>query len=47
MLEIVLISSESDQCSSVSKEISKFPLMHMTGYFCRSVYYSSLNKYVL
>ena len=38
MLEIVLTSSESDQYSSVPKEISKFPLMYMTGYFCRSVY---------
>ena len=38
MLEIVLTSSESDQYSSASKEISKFPLMYMTGYFCRSVY---------
>ena len=39
MLEIVLTSSESDQYSSAPKEISKFPLMYMTGYFCRSVYY--------
>ena len=39
MLEIVLTSSESDQYSSAQKEISKFPLMYMTGYFCRSVYY--------
>ena len=38
MLEIVLISSESDQYSSAPKEISRFPLMYMTGYFCRSVY---------
>ena len=38
MLEIVLTSSESDQYSSASKDISKFPLMYMTGYFCRSVY---------
>ena len=38
MLEIVLTSSESDQYSSAPKEISKFPLMYMTGYFCRSVY---------
>ena len=38
MLETVLTSSESDQYSSSPKEISKFPLMYMTGYFCRSVY---------
>ena len=38
MLEIVLTSSESDQYSSAPKEISKYPLMYMTGYFCRSVY---------
>ena len=38
MLEIVLTSPESDQYSSAPKEISKFPLMYMTGYFCRSVY---------
>ena len=38
MLEIVFTSSESDQYSSEPKEISKFPLMYMTGYFCRSVY---------
>ena len=38
MLEIALTSSESDQYSSAQKEISKFPLMYMTGYFCRSVY---------
>ena len=38
MLEIVLTSSESDQYSSAPKEISKFPLMYMMGYFCRSVY---------
>ena len=38
MLEIILTSSESDQYSSAPKEISKFPLMYMTGYFCRSVY---------
>ena len=38
MLEIVLTSSESDQYSSPPKDISKFPLMYMTGYFCRSVY---------
>ena len=38
MLEIVLTSSESGQYSSAPKEISKFPLMYMTGYFCRSVY---------
>ena len=38
MLEIVLTSSESDQYSSAPKEISKFPLMYMTGNFCRSVY---------
>ena len=38
MLEKVLTSSESDQYSSAPKEISKFPLMYMTGYFCRSVY---------
>ena len=31
MLEIVLTSSESDQYSSAPKEISKFPLMYMTG----------------
>ena len=39
MLEIVLTLSESDQYSSAPKEISKFPLMYMTGYFCRSVYH--------
>ena len=38
MLEIVLNSPESDQYSSAPKEITKFPLMYMTGYFCRSVY---------
>ena len=38
MLEIVLTSSESDQYSNATKEISKFPLIYMTGYFCRSVY---------
>ena len=38
MLEIVLTSSESDQYSSTPKEISKFPLIYMTSYFCRSVY---------
>ena len=38
MLKIVLTSSESDQFSSAPKEILKFPLMYMTGYFCRSVY---------
>ena len=38
MLEIVLTSSESDQYSSAPKDISKFPLVYMTGYFCRSVY---------
>ena len=37
MLETFLTSSESDQYSSTPKEISKFPLMYMTGYFCRSV----------
>ena len=45
MLEIVFISSESDQFSSAPKEISKFPLMFMTFFFfCRSVY---INKYYL
>ena len=39
MLEIVLTSSESDQYSSAPKDLSKFPLMYMTGYFCRSVYF--------
>ena len=43
MLEIVLTSSESDQYSSAPKEISKFPLMYMTGYFCRSVYIRKQN----
>ena len=38
MLEIVLTSSESDQYLSAPKEISNFPLIYMTGYFCRSVY---------
>ena len=38
MLEIILTSPESDQYSSAPTEISKFPLMYMTGYFCRSVY---------
>ena len=42
MLEIVLTSSESDQYSGAPKEISKFPLMYMTGYFCRSVYFVRL-----
>ena len=41
MLEIVLTSSESDQYSSAMKAISKFPLMYMTGYFCRSVYFGT------
>ena len=41
MIEIVLTSSESDQYSSAPKEISKFPLMYMTGYFCRPVYYTA------
>ena len=49
MLEIVLTSSESDQYSSAPKEISKFLLMYMTGYFCRSVYewmsYNSLESF--
>ena len=35
---MVLTSSEADQYSSTPKEISKLPLMYMTGYFCRSVY---------
>ena len=43
MLEIVLNSSESNQYSSAPKEISKFPLMYMTGYFCRSVYYTIID----
>ena len=38
MIETFLTSSESDQYSITPKEISKFPLMYMTGYFCRSVY---------
>ena len=42
MLEIVLTLSESDQYSSATKEISKSPLMYMTGYFCRSVYKRSV-----
>ena len=42
MHEIVLSSSKSDQYSSAPKEISKFPLMYMTGYFCRSVYKSGV-----
>ena len=42
MLEIVLTSPESDQYSSALKEISKFPLMYMTGYFCRSVYFTNV-----
>ena len=37
MPEIVLTSSEFDQYSSAPKEISKFPLTYMTGYFFRSV----------
>ena len=44
MLKIVLTSSESDQYSSAPKEISKFPLLYMTGYFCRSVYKSSFES---
>ena len=39
VLEIVLTSSESDRYSSAPKEISKLSLTHMTGYFCRSVYW--------
>ena len=46
MLEIVLTSSESIQYSSAPKEISKFPLMYMTGYFCRSVYFSELEPHM-
>ena len=42
MLEIVLTSCESDQYLSAPKGISKFPLMYMTDYFCRSVYISFL-----
>ena len=39
---MILTSSESDQYSSAQKEISNFkvPLKYMTGYFCRSVYFS-------
>ena len=44
MLEIVLTSTESDQYSSPPKEISKFPLMYMTGYFCMSVYIDIFGK---
>ena len=44
MLEIVLTLCESDQYSSAPKEISKFPLMYMTGYFCRSVYMSHVMR---
>ena len=43
MLETFLTSSESDQYSSTPKKISKFPLTYMTGYFCRSVYFSKRN----
>ena len=46
MLKIVLLSSESDQYSSAPKEISKFPLLYMTGYFCRSVYIYTKEKEV-
>ena len=42
MLEIVLTSSESDQYSSAPKDISKFALIYMTGYFCRSVYLNNI-----
>ena len=45
MLEIVLTSSESDQYSSAPKEISNFPLMYMTGYFCRSVYIYNITRH--
>ena len=38
VIGVSLTSSESDQYSSAPKEISKLPLMYMTGYFCRSVY---------
>ena len=38
MLKIVLTSSESNQYLSAPNEISEFPLVYMTGYFCRSVY---------
>ena len=44
MLEIVLTSSESDQYSSAPKDISKFPLVYMTVYFCRSVYIVSIDN---
>ena len=44
MLEIVLTSSESDEYSSTPKDISKFPLVYMTGYFCRSVYNKQKKK---
>ena len=44
MLEIVLTSSESDLYSSAPKEISNFPLIYMTGYFCRSVYNISISR---
>ena len=33
--------------SSVPKEISKFSLMYMIGYFCRSVYYNVLSQTVI
>ena len=46
MLEIVLTSSESDQYSSAPNKISKFPLMYMTGYFCRSVFISEYVRIV-
>ena len=46
MLEIVFTSFESDQYSSAPKEISKFPLMYMPGYFCRSVYKGAISLLV-
>ena len=51
MLEIVLTSSESDQYSSArirsvfecTERNINFPMMYMTGYFCRSVYYTIID----
>ena len=45
MLKTVLTSSDSDQYSSAPKEISKFILLYMTGYFCMSVYVEKERSY--
>ena len=38
LLNMLIISSESDQYKGVQNEKSKLPLKYMTDYFCRSVY---------